>query len=228
MGGKNSCEKNEENLTKIAAVGNIKTYLKHVVYGLSIIGTALLTFLTFGSILLIDGGITIAYLIISIGFAVQDKLISKYLKYLSESKKRDFRNFLYSFYERIFDNSIINSIENVIIDFIEQENIIEKVNKKFDDNRNRFIDDSNKFKNKFNILIIGHTGAGKSTLINEILGLSSEDKAKEGKGDIQTLGFKEYTSNNSNFNFIDSQGIDMSKSISKFSKNLQTKIKECN
>ena len=119
IGGKATREKKEENLTKIAAVGNkFRTYLKHVVYGLSIIGTALLTFLTFGSILLIDGGITIAYLIISIGFAVQDKLISKYLKYLSESKKRDFRNFLYSFYEKIFDNLIINSIENLIIDFI--------------------------------------------------------------------------------------------------------------
>ena len=70
---------------------------------------------------------------------MQDKLISKYLKYLSESKKRDFRNFLYSFYEKIFDNSIINSIENLIIDFIEQENIIEKVNKKYDDNRNRLL-----------------------------------------------------------------------------------------
>ena len=78
MGGKATREKNEENLTKIVAVGNkfIRTYFKHIVYGLGIIGSALLTFLTFGSILLIDGGITIAYLIISIGFTVQDKLIA--------------------------------------------------------------------------------------------------------------------------------------------------------
>ena len=45
MGGKATREKKEENLTKIAAVGNkFRTYLKHVIYGLSIIGSALLTF----------------------------------------------------------------------------------------------------------------------------------------------------------------------------------------
>ena len=124
-------------------------------------------------------------------------------------------------------SSIINEIEEIINEFILEEDIIKKTNDKFDINRDRFINDSNKLKNKFNILVIGPTGSGKSTLINEFLNLE-ENKAIEGYGDTITLDFKEYTSKNSKYNFIDSQGFDFSKPISEFSKIIKSKITKCN
>ena len=144
-----------------------------------------------------------AYLVITLSFSIHEKLIKKYLKYLSNIKKRDFKIYLYSFYEKIMTSSIINEIEEIINEFILEEDIIKKTNDKFDINRDRFINDSNKLKNKFNILVIGPTGSGKSTLINEFLNLE-ENKAIEGYGDTITLDFKEYTSKNSKYNFIDS------------------------
>ena len=142
-------------------------------------------------------------------------------------KKREFENYLHLFYEKIINPSI-NDIQQLINNFIENENILQKTNEKFDRKRQQFIDDSNKQKNKINIMVIGPTGSGKSTLINEILNLSDENKAKEGVGDSQTMDFKIYNSDNSNFSFIDTQGFDYSKPISEFSKVLQLKIKKYN
>ena len=46
----------------------------------------------------------------------------------------------------------------------------------------------------FNIILLGKTGIGKSTLINGILKLDKLNYAKEGFGKSTTKGFKEYTS----------------------------------
>ena len=65
MGGIFSRQENEEKLIKKAAAGNKIKYGKYITYGLICAATAFLAVLSLGTILLIDGGITVSYLIIS-------------------------------------------------------------------------------------------------------------------------------------------------------------------
>ena len=51
-----------------------------------LIGTAIGVFLIGGTILLIDGGITLSYIITNISIKVYDKIVEKYMKYMPNTK----------------------------------------------------------------------------------------------------------------------------------------------
>ena len=106
MGSNFSREKNEGMLYKKVEIGN--KYFKYLPYSITILSAVLLTFFTGGTILLIDGGITISYLIFSLSLSIYEKLTNKYLTYLSSKKKRYFNNCIIKFYEAILSPSVNN------------------------------------------------------------------------------------------------------------------------
>ena len=60
-----------------------------------------------------------------------------------------------------------------------------------------------------NIILVGPSGVGKSTLIN---GIFNEKKSETGFGKVQTKNIQDYESNNIPFlRLIDSQGIEKKK-----------------
>jgi hypothetical protein len=71
----------------------------YITYGLLCGVAALSAIFSFGAILLIDGGITVSYLIISFSMAINEKLTKKYLKNVSDIAKRNFSNDIHNFYE---------------------------------------------------------------------------------------------------------------------------------
>ena len=123
---------------------------------------------------------------------------------------------------------IINEIESklmaFIVDHLDKKIIKEKIiiynNERFNENiikiKNKLMEKKyiNKLKkiiaNNYNILLVGNTNVGKSTLINEFLNLSNSRKAKEGDGGpTQTIDFTPYKAqkNNKNFTLFDTNGI---------------------
>ena len=160
-------ENEEEKIHKRAILDESKkkSILKWVFAGLLIFGTLTRVIISGGLFLLIDGGITITYIIVQISLSVYDKIIEKYLENIPSSKKRDFKTQIHKFYENIFikcrmtDNVNNNVLKNFINQFIEEENILVKTSNKFEEKKANIINESNKIKNKFNILVIGPTGA---------------------------------------------------------------------
>jgi len=83
---------------------------------------------------------------------IDEKLTKKYLKNVSDIAKRNFSNDIHNFYENTINPSI-NDIEILVQDFINDENVTQKTIDKFDENRSKFINESNQIK-RHNILVI--------------------------------------------------------------------------
>lgn len=71
-------------------------------------------------------------------------------------------------------------------------------------------------KNNINVIVIGKTGVGKSTLINAILG---SKKVKTGIGEPITKKIEQFGDPNSIFNFFDTPGLELEESQQKKLKN---------
>ena len=99
------------------------------------------------------------------------------------------------------------------------------MNKKYINNLKKIV------RKNFNILILGCTNVGKSTLINEFLNLEGEKRARETEGGpTETKDFTEYTGNFNNYQYtlFDTNGItnDGKDSIQNKTKNTLNEITE--
>ena len=136
-----------------------------------------------------------------------DILFDKYCKNISNEQKIHLTKLINDEFDIIF-NSIIKEIDD-FIEFIIKDNNIENLTIKEFQKLNAEIKNIADNSKKINILLIGKTGVGKSTLINSLL---EKDVAKESLGKIGTLSFNYYSSPTwKNINLIDSQGFDLSK-----------------
>ena len=108
--------------------------------------------------------------------------------------------------EKINDKYKLFNVNSVIPHEKISEFIEDEIEEKYKDLLKKAIVNSN----HFNVIVIGKTGVGKSTLINSILNLSDKDKAPEGFGSSTTKSFTEYISDNvPGLRLIDSRGIEI-------------------
>jgi DNA replication protein DnaC len=161
-----------------------------------------------------------------------EKNINKIRTEYLEMIKKEIESQKDTFFEKELKEYDLTEFDNAINEIYQNENFEQLMEKrvKHDINLIKF-DISN---NNFNILIIGPTGVGKSTLINSILNLNKENSAKTGKGKPITLGEPHsYTSDTvKGIRLYDSQGIDKSnygiKEVVKSSKDLVNNLAEAN
>ena len=144
------------------------------------------------------------------------ELLKKYMKkelitFFESNKSKAIEEFNYNIKEKYLDFNFDEFVSQVIK--IEGGNEI-CMNKIYDE-----INDINKNKNLFEInyftvMLIGKSGVGKSTLINNLLQLTEEQMAKTGVGNFQTIDIKEYKSDNVPFlRLVDTRGIEVNKNF---------------
>ena len=144
-----------------------------------------------------------------------EKNINKIRTEYLEKIKKEIESQKDNFFEKELKEYDLTEFDNKINEIYQNENFEQSMEKrvKHDINLIKF-DISN---NNFNILIIGPTDVGKSTLINSILNLNKENSAKTGKGRPITLGEPHsYVSDTvKGIRLYDSQGIDKSNYVIK-------------
>ena len=64
--------------------------MKWIFSGLLIAGACIGVFFTFGLVLMVDGGITLTYIIVNISLKAYNEIVEKYMEHIPSKKKRDF------------------------------------------------------------------------------------------------------------------------------------------
>lgn len=120
-----------------------------------------------------------------------------------------------------FIGKIINKIEEILSQSFNFENSVssilnrEKAEQAYSNKIEREISKLNKDKKQFEIkyltvMLVGKSGVGKSTLINNLLKLSPEYKAKTGTGKYQTILIQSYQSDTIPIlRLVDTRGIEL-------------------
>ena len=123
-----------------------------------------------------------------------------------KNMKNDLSKTIKNKFDDFFKNIIENEMNNDVMNISQKENFKKNFKKRSEEYYKKAIKEfSNKTKH-LNILIIGKSGVGKSTLINAIL---KEDRAKTQIGRPCTEGINSYESKN--IRLWDSRGIELKK-----------------
>ena len=158
---------------------------------------------------------------------VIDTLFDVYFQNITEEQAKFLVKSLNEEFDKIFDAIKIN-LEKLIDMIIEKDGIEKETHHQFENKKEELKKASDNSKD-INILLIGKTGVGKSTLINVLLELKGEKMAPESLGKIGTLNFISYSSEHwKNINLIDSRGFDFSKPIESYQKDTINYLKENN
>jgi hypothetical protein len=112
--------------------------------------------------------------------------------------------------EKELSNYSPSNLKIFLQNLTENEKLKEKLIADSEKESEKILQQSYKNTNHFNILLLGKTGVGKSTLINGIFEFSENEGAKTGDGKPITQKFEEFTSDKrKGIRFIDSKGIEM-------------------
>ena len=112
--------------------------------------------------------------------------------------------------ERELSNYSPSNLKAFLQNLTENEKLKDKLISDSEKETEKILHQSYRNTNHFNIVLLGKTGVGKSTLINGIFDFSENEGAKTGDGKPITQEFEEYTSDKrKGLRFIDSKGIEM-------------------
>ena len=103
-----------------------------------------------------------------------------------------------------------SNLKKFLQNLTEKEKIMNKLIENLKKESEKLLNKSYNNSNHFNVLILGKTGIGKSTLINGIFGFNQNEGALEGVGKPITQKFEEFVSDKrKGLRLIDSKGIEM-------------------
>ena len=124
------------------------------------------------------------------------------------SKKSDFEEILLNYFAR---NVSINVPTKILDKLIEKENGDDIYQNRLENEIEKICKNENKFNIKYlTIMLLGKSGVGKSTLINQFLKLKGENRAKTGVGNFQNTVTKVHQSDEVPFlRLVDTRGIEL-------------------
>ena len=112
--------------------------------------------------------------------------------------------------EEKINNYSQDNLKILFQNLAENEKILDKLNEDTKQKSETILTNYYKKSNHFNLIVMGKTGVGKSTLINGIFEYKENEGAKTGNGKPITQGYAEYMSDNrKGLRIIDSKGIEM-------------------
>ena len=137
----------------------------------------------------------------------EKEILSKYL----ESTRNNFVNLFNAKLRRV--QIRIDEINKLVKEFIEKEDGESAFQYKIEECIKKIEKNPKDYEIKYlTVMLVGKSGVGKSTLINEVLKLEGNEKAQIGTGQFVTVKYQEYSSDSLEFlKLIDTRGIELNK-----------------